>query len=138
MQLRTSSVKKLVARDESETLEFKGSLSLDVKRLLLGDGVTGGARGLEDEGVLRSIVAMLNSKGGEVVVGVLEQVDFARSGRRASGSRCLRIEDKLILGLDMEYDKKGWDGYQRRLTELDRESHRSRRLGSGACRDCRN
>jgi DGQHR domain-containing protein len=116
-QLRTSSVKKLVSRDESETLEFKGSLSLDVKRLLLGDGARATRVGLEDEGVLRSIVAMLNSRGGEVVVGVLEQIDFAHADDQRLAS-LLRIEDKLIIGLDQEYDKKGWDSYQRRLTEL--------------------
>ena len=116
-QLRTSSVKKLVSRDESENLEFKASLSLDVKRLLLGDGARSSRAGLEDDGALRSIVAMLNSKGGEVVIGVLEQADFSSVDKQRL-ERLLRIEDKLIIGLEPEYDKKGWDSYHRRLTEL--------------------
>lgn len=116
-QLRTSSVRKLVSRDESENLEFKASMSLDVKRLLLGDGERAMRVGLEDEGVLRSIVAMLNSKGGEVVIGVLEEVDFASADEQRLQA-LLRIDDKIIIGLEPEYDKKGWDSYHRRLTEL--------------------
>ena len=73
--------------------------------------------GLEDEGVLRSIVAMLNSKGGEVVIGVLEEVDFASADEQRLQA-LLRIDDKIIIGLEPEYDKKGWDSYHRRLTEL--------------------
>ncbi len=82
-QMRTSSVRKLASRDESDTLEFKSSLSVDVRRLLLGDGEKSTSTGLEDEGVLRSIVAMLNSKGGDVVVGVAEKEDFRAAAPRA-------------------------------------------------------
>lgn len=116
-QQRTSSARKLISMDESETLEFKGSLSLDVKRLLIGDGKRTLLQGLEDEGVLRAIVALLNTRGGDVIVGVLEQQDFdtVQSDRLDD---VLRVEDKLVLGVDPEYDRKGWDSYQRRLIEL--------------------
>ena len=61
---------------------------------------------------------MLNSKGGDVVVGVAEKEDFRAAAPRAPWRDSPLVEDKLILGLDIEYDKKGWDSYQRRLTEL--------------------
>lgn len=115
--VRITSAKKLVSMDESDTLEFKGSVSLNVKRLLLGDGKSESLPGLEDEGVLRSIVALLNSRGGDVVIGILEGSEFpAGAGHRLDS--VLALKGKLVLGIEAEYGKKGWDGYQLRLIEL--------------------
>jgi DGQHR domain-containing protein len=116
-QANIRSARRLIDQDESATLEFKGQISLDVDRYLLGDGRREFKPDLENKGVLRSIVGMLNRKGGDLVVGVLEANKYARVPEERADDLLL-IGDKLVLGIGPEYDSRGWDGYCLRLTEL--------------------
>lgn len=104
-------------KEESDVLEFKASLSVDIDRLLLGDGKNKQNNDLINQGVLKSIVAFLNSKGGHVVVGVAEEDKYKKADEERISEYAAK-HGKLLLGIDIEYSKDGWDGYQLRLTEL--------------------
>jgi DNA sulfur modification protein DndB len=101
-------------KDESETLEFKGSLALNLNRYLLGDGKLVHDSSLPNEGVLKSIVAFLNTKGGDLLVGILELKRFEDSYEDKL-SDCPIHKDKIVFGVESEYNKDEWDGYLQRL-----------------------
>ena len=101
-------------KDESETLEFKGSLLLDLNRHLLGDGELVENPSLLDEGALKTIVAFLNTKGGDLLVGVLELARFEKIYEDKL-SDCPSYKDKIVFGIENEYKKDEWDGYLQRL-----------------------
>jgi DNA sulfur modification protein DndB len=101
-------------REESETLEFKGSLLVDLNRYLLGDGKLVEDASLLDEGVLKTIVAFLNTKGGDTLIGVLELARFERVYEDKL-SDCPSHGKKILFGIDIEYGKDEWDGYMQRL-----------------------
>lgn len=101
-------------KDESETLEFKGTLLLNLKRYLLGDGKLVDNDLLLDEGVLKTIVAFLNTKGGDLLVGVLELARFEKVYEDKL-SDCPVHKDKIVFGIDSEYKKDEWDGFYQRL-----------------------
>lgn len=111
-------------KDESETLEFKGSLTLHLNRYLLGDGSRVDDQAILDEGVLKTIVAFLNSKGGDILIGILEQDKYA-DVYEAKLSDCPVVDKKIVFGIQPEYRKDEWDGYLQRLTDFI-----ERRIGS--------
>ncbi len=109
-----SGINYYLLKEEGDNLEFKGSLKLDLNRLYLGDGKEESNDSILEEGVLRSIVSFLNTKGGEVVIGILEKHRF----EKAFEEKGIDIElenNKYILGIDIEYNKDEWDGYLQRL-----------------------
>ncbi len=101
-------------KDESETLEFKGSLAINLNRYLLGDGKLVHDSSLPNEGVLKSIVAFLNAKGGDLLVGILELKRFEDIYNDRL-SDCPVHKDKIVFGIEGEYNKDEWDGYLQRL-----------------------
>jgi len=101
-------------KDEGDTLEFKGSLLLDLNRYLLGDGKLVEGASLLDEGVLKTVVAFLNTKGGDLLVGVLELARFEKVYEDKL-SDCPSYKDKIVFGIENEYKKDEWDGYLQRL-----------------------
>jgi DNA sulfur modification protein DndB len=111
---RRLGLKYYLDKDEGESLEFKGSLALDVKRYLLGDGKSAESDTIAEDGALKTIVAFLNSKGGELVIGVLELSRF-ENVLEEKLSDCPVYADKIIFGLTNEYKKDAWDGFQQRL-----------------------
>jgi len=110
-------IKYYLDKEENESLEFKGSLSLDIDRWLKGDGKMCNSSELAKDGVLKTIVAFLNTKGGDILIGVLEKSRFedALDDKLAD---CPLYRDKIILGLSNEYGKSGWDGFQQQLLSL--------------------
>lgn len=61
---------------ESSSLEFKGSFKFDINRFLMGDGIKSFDNKIALDGVLRTLVAFLNSSGGNIFIGVLEKSKF--------------------------------------------------------------
>lgn len=105
-------------QDESISLEFKGSLSINLDRFFLGDGVLTEDKKLLDEGVLKSIVAFLNSKkGGTVLIGIAEENKYERADEEKLNEFASE-KGKLLIGIDIEYKKDEWDGFLLRLVEL--------------------
>lgn len=101
-------------KDESETLEFKGSMLLDLNRYLLGDGKLAEDPSVLDEGALRTMVAFLNTKGGDLLIGILELNRFEKV-LEDKLSDCPSYKSKIVFGVDIEYKKDEWDGYLQRL-----------------------
>lgn len=97
-------------QEEGRQLEFKGSLSLDVKKLLFSNKQDP-SESLRDE-VLGAVVAFLNSSGGSLILGVLEdREDFKKYNLPQVGK-------KLIFGVEKEYGKKGFDDYMLKIQDL--------------------
>ena len=102
---------------ESESLEHKGSIELDIKRYLVTDQLTSNAK-LQEQ-ILATIVAFLNSKGGELVIGAIEQAKFEDQLEKAQ-LKFPPVGEMLLVGIELEYElarDKNWDGYTRRLTD---------------------
>lgn len=116
-------LEKYLNREESNVLEFKGSVSLDLDHYFN----TGERRhyALKDEekidlaekGVLKSIVGMLNSTGGEIVLGVVEGIRY-RGVETEWIDRVARKGDYLIPGIELEFDERGWDRWESKLVDL--------------------
>ena len=108
------SVKSFLEEEEGERLEFKGSLISDLKAHYLGDQELRENNAVLEGGVLKSLVAFLNSQGGEVLVGVLEMPKFA-TVYEDKLSDCPVVGKNIVIGISLEYGKDGWDGYLQRL-----------------------
>jgi predicted HTH transcriptional regulator len=93
-------VQALIPQGESKTLEFKQTFSLDVKK--------GSKEKYIEKAALKTIVAFLNSEGGDLLVGV--------------------DDDGNVLGVDEEIDKffKNHDKYL-----LNLKSHIKSKVGEG-------
>ncbi len=105
----------LLDAGESGTLEVKGSLKLDIDRLVKGDRENKSTKDIAKAGVLKAIVGLANHKGGRVLVGALEYdrygdallekfPDLHRHGRWA------------VIGTEAEM--VDWEVYQHTLREL--------------------
>lgn len=99
---------------EGQHLEFKGSLSLDIGRMLKGDGER-----VDNERIvtdfLSTVVAMLNTQGGEIILGVLEAAKFEGVSTPSDWD----VQGDFILpGVQVAYSQRGWDGFQQKVSKL--------------------
>ncbi|OGU75386.1 MAG: hypothetical protein A2V93_08750 [Ignavibacteria bacterium RBG_16_34_14] len=69
------SVEKFL-KDETKNLEVKGSLQLDLNRLLKGEGKKVNDINVALSGVLKSITSFLNTSGGNILIGAVETDKF--------------------------------------------------------------
>jgi len=110
-------LKYYLEKDEGKNLEFKGSLLVNLNRYLKGDGKSVEEEEILKDGVLKTVVAFLNTDGGDIVIGVLEKNKFEDADEEKI-AECPEYKDKIILGIDVEYRKDEWDGYLRRLVSF--------------------
>ena len=62
-------------------------------------------------------MAFFNSRGGDLVVGILEKPKFEDVyEEKLSGYP--NYNEKIVYGIESEYNKDGWDGYLQRLISL--------------------
>lgn len=121
MELVSPIIDKEEIPEENQYLECKASFSLDTERYLKGDGKETYDKMLSFNGVGKNVVGMLNAKGGVLIIGLSE--------KETLGSRKLEELSKkypsnnlyLICGIEIEYNKKGWDEYSRRLQRFFRD-----------------
>lgn len=123
-------VDALLAQDENQTLEFKGSALSNLDRWLATDDAEPVADdSMLDDGIIRAIVGMLNADGGTLVIGALE-------AKRKYGGRAADEHPKLagapqrgnyvIVGIDAEpefteKEQKGltaWDAFRLWLLDV--------------------
>jgi DNA sulfur modification protein DndB len=114
---RRKGVLHYLDNEEGDELEFKGSLSLNLNRYFKGDGILQEDPSVIDDGALKTIVAFLNSKGGDLIIGVLEKNKFEDVYDEKLSTYPLHNE-KIIYGIESEYKKDEWDGYLQKLTSL--------------------
>jgi hypothetical protein len=114
------SVGDYLSLDESDFLEIKGSLSLDIGRLLMTDEIAEKDPLIKE--VLGTVVAFLNSRGGELVIGAVEQSKFKGSALEKLKKLFPEYGNGMrLVGVEAEFSfnkEKNWDGYVRRLMDL--------------------
>lgn len=109
---------ELIKSTENTNLEYKGSLSLDLNRLFKGDRLKSFNTNIAIEGVLRSICGFLNTAGGNLVIGILENDKFTEEEIKAHNCGVENLEGRLLIGINNEYKSNGWDGFLLKITEL--------------------
>ena len=111
-------VEELFERDESQTFEVKGSGLVNLDRWVNQRGKLTESDKVTDS-LAKAVVALLNSNGGIVLLGALEEKDFPEDGngpRRFGAYSDIRIGNYLCVGVDREVRKRrGWDPYVRHL-----------------------
>lgn len=106
----------LLSQEESLSLEFKGSAFIDSGRYYYADNDAADAPEITDV-LLKTVVAMLNTKGGKVVLGVLEKKRFTRVGPDSPLNDAGTIGEYLYPGIGSEMTKS-WDDYERKLLDV--------------------
>lgn len=110
----------LLSREESQTLEVKGSAFTELSEFLKGRSQKlKASTDLDNKalsGLLRAIVGLLNSaEGGNIVVGALE-------GKKYKGSsRVEELPDEgnfKVWGIEEDLNGSDWDRYTRRLEQV--------------------
>jgi DNA sulfur modification protein DndB len=105
-----------LTQPESTTLELKGSLLLDVGRYLKLGEVDRKSKEIRNS-ALKTIVAFLNTRGGDLLLGVLEALRF--DGHQSEAlSKCVKVGDRLVCGIDLDLDGQDFDWYTRALFDL--------------------
>lgn len=113
----------LLFSEEVQNLELKGSLHFDIKRF-----INTGEKHKKDEvtnGILKTVVGMLNMTGGTIILGVLECSKFTRDKEISSlqGLGAVFVKERILLG--MQVDCKLLNGdidlLMRHLNDLMRE-----------------
>ena len=116
---KAPSVEQLLARGEGLHVEVKGSARLNWRRYL-GSGSLIAEDAVLNDGLLKAIVGMLNADGGHIVVGALER--SAHFGEEVADAHPAltnfpRRGEYICVGVNDEYDARGWDRYRLRLLE---------------------
>jgi hypothetical protein len=107
------SVIHYIDSEESDKFEHKGSLEFDVGRFLTRGEKAKNPK-LVDE-VIGTVVAMLNSHGGELLIGTIENDRFSGS---AELEKYPKVGAMRIVGVDIEYGAQKWDGFSNKLLNL--------------------
>ena len=100
---------------ESEELEHKGTLEFDINKYL-ATGTRERNPEMVNE-VLKTVVAFLNTTGGDVVVGAFDEARISPK-LRDNLKDLPSIGSMRICGVDWEYGARGWDGFIGKLTDL--------------------
>lgn len=108
------SIEKVLFGKESSSVEIKGSCCLDLNRMLKGDGKKIFDNKIALEGVLKEIVALLNTNGGNVIIGALEKSKFSKEV--INKIPFTEHGDYYIIGVEIE--NTDLDVYQQRLINL--------------------
>ena len=108
----TTLIESLLVHPEGTQLEVKGSAQLDIRRKLH----TGETRREEFVllAIIKTITAFMNTEGGTVVIGALEDAEFYQDLdliQERLGS-LPRLGDYHLIGVQEEYGKKGFDGFE--------------------------
>ena len=100
---------------ESDDLEFKSSAFTDIDHKV-GRKSKPRTQGEQLHEVAKAIVGLLNAAGGTVVVGVAELEHSPADTLRRVYPEATQIgEQRMVIGVDSEFVKGGWDSYQRKL-----------------------
>lgn len=112
-------VREYLLQAEDMTLEFKGSAILD-----LAEFMRTGSLDRKKEHVrtafLKTVVAFLNTGGGDLVLGVLEMKRFTNLDNERTGA-CVALESRLICGIGIEIGDHDFDWYTLALFSMIRD-----------------
>jgi hypothetical protein len=111
-------IEEYLLDEESESLEHKGSFEVDVSRFLSTEQVVQNPK-LSGE-ILSTITAFLNTDGGEIVIGAVEEKKFKGAVLEKLKEKFPTVGEMRITGIAWEYQfcrDKSWDGFQRRILD---------------------
>lgn len=112
-----SPIESLLVHPEGSSLEVKGSAFIDLRRRIH----TGESKhdALITASIIRTIVAFLNTDGGTLIIGALEEADFYNALDKLEEifGKTPIIDNYRIVGIDHEYARKGFDGYELALRD---------------------
>jgi hypothetical protein len=121
----------ILTRPESESLEFKSTFSVDMRRFLVHDEIESAA--FVTDNIVKAVCGLLNApSGGQLVIGVLElERELERVKDRAEAFEKLKgafptippdlatddgvSTNKVVVGLDIEFDD--WDKFVLRFEQ---------------------
>lgn len=120
-EMRENEIPLEVALSEPEgpRLEVKGSAYVNFDEYLQGERAEQEKPQRDPRvthSMLKTIVAMLNTEGGTLVLGALEPRRYPQCG--AQIARWPLLGDYVCAGVDHEWGEGGWDLYERRLRDL--------------------
>jgi len=107
-------VELILQQTETFQIEVKGSFKLDLNRLLKGDHKKDLKKELAVDNILQEIVAFLNTKGGTILIGAVEQSKFTEA--QVSYVKYSNIGFYFVLGINLENDDL--DNYQQTIRNL--------------------
>ena len=113
----TQSLDELLTQEEGSALEFKTSALTDVGNAVRSHTPPRKSKVIEDS-VIKSVAGLLNADGGTVVIGVAETADFTFEELATIFPHACAVGNYIVVGVRHEYQRKAWDGYERRLRGL--------------------
>jgi hypothetical protein len=111
----------LLNSSPSHDLEFEPSAALDWRTWLSDKDVKPSAdEAVVDDGLIKTVVGMLNADGGRVVVGALAgdlplPDGLLRESQKLE--RFPRVGNFVCIGVNQEYGEDGWEGFQLQLRD---------------------
>jgi len=109
-------IEAILAEEEGETLEIKGSAFVNLERWIHTGRATPDET-IADKGYLKAIVGMLNRNGGTIIIGALEASRFEKEGEQILQD-APRVGNYLCVGIELDYQGKDWDQYSLRLQSI--------------------
>jgi hypothetical protein len=100
--------------NESDDLEFKASAFTDVDHKV-GRKDKPRKRAEQAHEVAKAVVGLLNAAGGTVIIGVAELDKYSKEQLLRAYPGSTQVRDRLVIGVESEFLKGGWDAYQRSL-----------------------
>ncbi|MCF6270450.1 MAG: ATP-binding protein [Melioribacteraceae bacterium] len=113
-EIEQNSIEDILNNNESATFEVKGSVQLDLNRLLKGDENNKTNKQIAKDGVLKTIVALLNSSSGTILIGVLENDKYTIV--EIEKISYIEIKNYYIVGIEIEIENL--DKYELTLRDL--------------------
>ena len=116
-QSSISPIEGLLLHPEGNHLEVKGSAFVDLRRQVHTGEVKNDPR--VTASIIKTIVAFLNTDGGTLVIGALEEADFYEAlDKLENAFGEMPVIDKYrIVGISHEYSRKDFDGYELALRD---------------------
>ena len=109
------SVQRSLSEDEGTMFEAKGSVFVGVKAGARRESSAPLGRTGLLQPVLKTIVAFLNTDGGLLLIGAVEQRDYEFDGLSQKYSKAEAVGRHFIVGIQNEYKDGKWDAYERLL-----------------------
>jgi hypothetical protein len=107
----------LLAREESRTLEFKASAFMNVTNAVRNRDALKPDIRMQDT-IVKAVTGMLNAVGGIIAIGVAESSEFTLDELGTIYNTPEAQGNYIVVGVQQEYPRKAWDGYERRLRQL--------------------
>jgi hypothetical protein len=109
-------VEELLSLDETEKLELKGSLRMNLYAYFTNGQVTSD-KNLEDA-VLKTIVAFRNTDGGDLIIGGAEFDRFPEKAKEKLESGYPKVGKYYLCGIDPDWKQKGTDKFIRHVLDM--------------------